>query len=260
MPSKPISPARLAAQLSVVMVCGMLGFACSSDVELSDATSAAVGVGGSDASNPDASSTPSASTTTTTTTTAEPLGCGLGAGNVDRQQLGSTGNIEISGTQLPGQSFTLQTSGVLAGLEFGLASCNGVDPAASVQLTLSRAGNVIATTSIPATRLGTQACTAIALNEHSVGAGFFDFTGQCVTVNAGETLTATLSIVGSSGRCGDDKKCVSGANAGSSCRSAEDCAYTARAGDDADAVAAGTEVVNGEADAGFDLAFKAFVR
>lgn len=250
----PSFAARLLGNAAIWLCCGGLGFACSSNDSDREQTTLASLVGASGSANAARSSEGGSAAamgegseragesssldvepTPLDQDNGEPLGCGLGPGSVDQQQLDATGTIAVSLSQLPGQTFRLGRSGVLAGIEFALTSCGAVDPNASIQLTLSRAGNVIATTSIPASRLPTKTCDGRSLTASELGSGFFDFTGQCVRVSAGETLTATLGIVGSS-------------------------AYTAQVSESGEAHEIGNEVVNGEADETSDLAFKVFVR
>ena len=191
---------------------------------------------------------------------AGPLECGTGAGSVNQSQLASNGNIVISPTQVPGQTFTVTTTGILTGIELGLAACNDVDANASVLLTLSRNGTTLATASKPATQLSTSECSGNPLDANTVGANLFDLSAQCVSVSANDVLTATLSIVGPSATCDENTHHCVGSFTEKFCFDAYECQFAARAGMTGNVYANGHMVVNGNASDGNDLSFKVFVR
>jgi len=190
-------------------------------------------------------------------------GSGMGPGSVDQAQLLSDGDYVVSAQQVVGQSFVVGRSGVLTGIEVGMGSCNGVDSSASVQLTVRSNGSTVGTSRISATTISACSSLTFPLASGTVGPGFFDLTGQCVLVTAGDTLTFQLTIVSSSSATCDSsmRVCTSGL-VGSRCMSDQDCEYAPRAGVESgmDAYTGGTSIVNGNAQSGEDLSFKTFVR
>lgn len=186
--------------------------------------------------------------------------CGAGAGTLDQSQLGANGNIVISSTQSPSQTITVGSTGILTGIEFGLASCNGVDPASSIVLTLSRGGTVLATASIGASSISTVDCGSFSLSSTELGAGYYDLEDDCIAVAAGDQLTAAFTISGPSATCSSDTyQCVGGANDGRFCEEPQDCEYAARLGMQGDVYSGGSMWVNGTS-YGWDAAFKTFIR
>lgn len=186
--------------------------------------------------------------------------CGSGAGSLDQSQLVATGNIVISATQSPSQSFTVGSTGTLTGIELGLASCNGVDPASSIVLTLSRGATVLAVASLPASSISEASCGGFSLSSTDVGAGFYDLSSSCIAVTAGDQLTAALTISGPSATCSSDTyQCAGGANDGRFCEDDSECGYAARLGMQGDVYSGGAMSVFGN-EYGWDAAFKTFVR
>ena len=186
--------------------------------------------------------------------------CGAGAGTLDQSQLDANGNIVISSTQSPSQTITVGSTGILTGIEFGLASCNGVDPASSIVLTLSRGGTVLATASIGASSVSTVDCGSFSLSSTELGAGYYDLEDDCIAVTAGDQLTAAFTISGPSATCSSDTyQCVGGANDGRFCEEPQECEYAARLGMQGDVYSGGSMWVNGTS-YGWDAAFKTFVR
>jgi hypothetical protein len=187
-------------------------------------------------------------------------GCGAGAGALDQDQLASDGNIVISNSQSPAQTFQVGSSGILTGIEFGLASCNGVDPNASIVLTLTRGSSTIATASVMASAVSTTSCGGISLSSSEISAGFFDLSDQCVAVTAGDALTATLTIAGSTGTCSSTNHQCTGGSGSNFCMDDSDCQYAGRLGMTGDVYANGGMLVNGNTDSQWDASFKTFVR
>jgi hypothetical protein len=187
--------------------------------------------------------------------------CGSGAGDLDESQLASNGNMVISVSQTAGQTFTAVSSGILTGIELGLSSCNGVDPAANIVLTLSRGETVLARASISASSIGTGACGGIPLSRSEIGSGFFDLSADCVAIASGDHLSVALAITGSTASCSEtNHRCIGGTNDGFECESDDDCQYAARLGiESSDEYDAGAMFVNGSS-TGWDASFKTFVR
>jgi hypothetical protein len=131
--------------------------------------------------------------------TARAATCGVAGSAVDQSQLASNGDLVVSAQQVVAQSFVVGRSGILAGVEAGLGACNGLDPAASIVLTVLSNGASVGTASIAATTIGVGACGAFPLSATTRGTGYFDLTAQCIHVTAGQTLTFQLSVISSNG-------------------------------------------------------------
>lgn len=188
--------------------------------------------------------------------------CGSGEGTRDESQVASNDNTIISVSQSAGQTFTAVRGGILTGIELGLKSCSGVDPAANVVMTLSRGETVLARASISASSIPSGTCLGGApLSYDEISAGFFDLSGDCVSIASGDHLSIALTVSGSTASCsGSSNQCIGGAHDGDECESDDDCQYAARLGiQSSDEYDAGAMFVNGSS-TGWDSAFKTFVR
>jgi hypothetical protein len=192
---------------------------------------------------------------------AQTSACGSGAGELDESQLSSNGNMVVSVSQSAGQTFTAVGTGILTGIELGLSSCNGVDPAANIVLTLSRGETVLGSASISASSIGSSACGGIPLSRSEIGSGYFDLSSDCIAIASGDHLSVTLTISGSTASCSSfSHQCIGGSNDGFECESDDDCQYAARLGiQSSDEYDAGAMFVNGSS-TGWDASFKTFVR
>jgi hypothetical protein len=190
------------------------------------------------------------------------LACGTGSGAVDQSQLLSSGDYVVSAQQVVGQSFVAGQTGTLAGIEVGTDACNGVDPQASMTLTVLSNGMSLGTSSIGATAIPVGGCGSNPLSATMVGPGFFDLGAQCIPVTAGQSLTFQLTIVSPTvPRCNTTTGLCTSGVAGNPCFQDSDCGYAPRVGlQGTNAYANGTAFVNGTAQPMFDLSFKTFVR
>jgi len=192
---------------------------------------------------------------------------------LDQIQLQSGGSIVLNNTQRPGQSFTVGSAGLLAGVELAVSACNGANTTAQIQLELfdEQAASLGHVTLDP-TPLRTD-CGLDDLVEETVGLGYFDLTPLCLTVEVGTQLTFALSLVG-----GAPDTCDTGtyqcSSSGAYCFSDNDCGgsynvgFTNCGGTGCDSTGyAGGEAVLQDVDSGaltpmpsFEVEFKTFVQ
>ncbi len=106
------------------------------------------------------------------------------------------GSIGLSRTQVPGESFTVAQTGLLAGIEVALGPCNGADTTGKVQLELFDAGGASrGHVTLDESTLPDQ-CGGSQLLDGSIGAGYFDVTPLCLSVKPGDQFSFVLTLTG----------------------------------------------------------------
>jgi hypothetical protein len=133
---------------------------------------------------------------------------------LDQSQLDMPGSIGLSRSQLPGESFTVGKSGLLAGIEVALGPCNGADTSGKVQLELFAAnGESGGKVTLDESKLPNK-CGGGQLLDATTGAGYFDLTPLCVAVNPGDHFTFILSLTGGVTKTCDmtTHRCTGGGN------------------------------------------------
>jgi hypothetical protein len=132
------------------------------------------------------------------------------------------GSIGLSVDQRPGQSFTVGATGLLTGIEVAVGPCNDADTTGQLRLELFDASETslgqvtLEQASLP------EVCGGQQLVEGSLGAGYFDLTPLCLSVEAGEKLTFMLSVTGNApATC--DQSIYQCSNTGRFCFDDRDC-------------------------------------
>ena len=119
------------------------------------------------------------------------------ARTLDQTQLDHNGLIYLTPTQLPGQSFTVGTAGMLTGIEVAIGPSNGADASGSVDLELlDSAGTSLGHVALAQSGLPEMAGDDVHLSEQTVGAGYFDLTPLCINAQVGDVFTFMFSLVG----------------------------------------------------------------
>ncbi len=134
--------------------------------------------------------------------------------------------------QIPGETVTIGRDGILTGVEASVWS-PAADPSSWLVLTVSRAGQDLASASIASSAISTDA----PMVPDAIGQGFFDLSSACIPVTVGDVLTLTFTT-----------------------RSPDSGFEIGLGFDTSDDYAGGHLVVNGNPINNYDAAFKTFVR
>ncbi len=184
---------------------------------------------------------------------------------VDQRNLTSSGNIVVSDSQVPGQSFVAGLAGQLVGIE--VAPLLGtVSPNTIMFLDLfDGSGQLLGTASMAASEFPPGAGTVPApLQDDTIGPGYFDLTNLGVLVEPGTALLFRLRH-DQIGVCDQATfVCIAGGFIGYGCWDDSDCPAQMRAGESLNTYPSGTEVCSLDggpmvSDPSFDLAFKTFI-
>ena len=186
--------------------------------------------------------------------------CKMTPGTVDQAQLTTPGfYVGLSSTQEPvGQTFVAGATGQLTGIEVGLHLCNPTtDTTATVALSVSDgSGTVIANGSLLVSQLN---CGPAALDANSITGPFFDLTGSCAQVSAGESLSLSMALTHlANSTCDQNTNMCTGTT--NFCIDDFECGFSLNANMAPDDYAAGHLTVRGNANTAYDLVFKTFVR
>ena len=178
---------------------------------------------------------------------------------VDAANLVSDGNLAVSPSQLPGQSFVAGVAGQLVGIEIAPLA-DTLPPSATVRLDVfDGTGQLLGTAS--RTAMGFPPGSGVVpdpLEEDVIGPGYFDLAALDITVAAGATLSfrvrhdqlGTCDLV--------SHRCTAG-RIGATCNNSRQCDPAMRVGSSVDTYGGGTAIIDGTPDPGRDLAFKTFV-
>lgn|GEM_PF-3101308 len=182
-------------------------------------------------------------------------------GDIDQAQLsGAGGIVNVSPTQVTGQTFTVGRAGILSGVEVRLGRCNATVPA---MLAVFDADGV----ELAVAELAADAIPDTCVNQDSLAAGapgpaYFDLAPSCFAVEAGQVLELRVSMPAPElGVCDTRARACTAGTIGESCDTDASCNQHFGLGvADGDPYAGGTMTSEGTAYPASDLAFKVFVK